>query len=145
MFSLQKTKKVAKTKALAAWDFAKHNKLFLLQLGLMAGTVTLMSDTSFAQDIGSSQNMATSGGVDVGTATSGSGMSTLQAPIQKITKFMTGPVPKGLVAIGAVMAGAGYTLNIDNQAVKSLMRVGGGGAATLGATGLILDFTGFLF
>lgn len=113
-------------------SFVKNNKLFMLKLGIMAAVVVTSADTAFAQ-----------------TVTEGTGavnnMTTLTTPIERMRGFMTGYVPSALVSIGAVMAGAGYTMNIDNQVVKTCMRIGGGGAATIGAVGFINDFTGLVF
>ena len=57
---------------------------------------------------------------------------------------MSGSVAKALVTLGIVMAGGSYALNIDNQAVKSFMRIGGGSTVALGSVAFIDQVTGIL-
>ena len=102
----------------------------VVQLAIMAGVIIMGSDISFAQD------------ANVSGTTS---MSTLSTPINNIREFMSGTVAKSFATIGAVVFGASWAMNIENQITKAGMRIAGGSATAIGATNFINDATGFLF
>lgn len=108
--------------------FVSEHKTEIFQLAAMGIVIGLSGDAS-ARSVGGS-----SGGITVFTDT-----------IENVQKTVTGPVAKGLVTIGTAAFGASYAMNVDNQAVKSLMRLGGGGSVALGAVDLIPQATGLLF
>ena len=72
-------------------------------------------------------------------------IDTINGPLQKIEGFMTGTVGKSVATIGAVVFGASWAANIENQVTKSAMRIAGGGAIAVGGSSIIADVTGFLF
>lgn len=105
-------------KALA---FLKRNKGTLVQMGIIAGTVAVMGDTTYA-------------GL---SASSGTAFSVIETPLQNFQTFMTGSVPKAIGTIGCGIVGASWAMNIENQMTKAGMRVIGGTAAAMGAGSLI--------
>ena len=109
--------------------FVSEHKAEIFQLAVMGVVIGLSGDAS-ARSVGGSHD----GGITVFTNT-----------IKNVQETVTGPVAKGLVTIGTAAFGASYAMNVDNQAVKSLMRLGGGGSVALGAVDLIPQATGLLF
>ena len=109
------------SKAKKALAFLKRNKGTFVQMGIIAGTVALMGDTTYA-------------GL---TGTSGSAFSVIETPLQNFQQFMTGSVPKAIGTIGCGIVGASWAMNIENQMTKAGMRVIGGTAAAMGAGSLI--------
>ena len=108
--------------------FIKDNRWFLFRFGLMAVTFAAMPDSAcFAQQGSDDQT------VDV-----------ITKPMKTMETLMTGPVAKGIVTIGAAVGGASWALNIDNQAVKTAMRVVGGGSVALGAATFVSQTTGIM-
>lgn len=121
-------KKITKADIKAFFTLDKKD---VVQLALIAGVLVMSSDVSFAQDANVQANA--------------SGMSTLSKPIDNIREFMSGTVAKSFATIGAVVFGASWALNIENQITKAGMRIAGGSATAIGATSVINDATGFLF
>ena len=116
-------------------NFVRENKLFTLRLALMAACAF-----SFSPDTITYAATATTTG-----ATSGTGhISAIEQPLQTMRTVMEGPVPRAIVTMGAVVGGASWAMNIDNQVTKTAMRVIGGGSVALGAATFISDSTGFL-
>ena len=113
--------------------FIKENGFFMTKLAVMGVVALTTGDSAFAQTTGSAGNVATGS------------LSTLVTPLTTVKSFMTGTVPQVLVSSGVVMAGASYAMNIDNQAVKSFMRIGGGGSVALGAVPFIDELAGLIF
>ena len=108
--------------------FVKENRWLLFRLGVMAVTFAVTSDNAcFAQQGSDDQT------VDV-----------ITKPMKTMETLMTGPVAKGIVTIGAAVGGASWALNIDNQAVKTAMRVVGGGSVALGAATFVSQTTGMM-
>ena len=124
--TLDNAKKAAKT----AGKFVMENKLFCLQLAIMAGTVLLMQDSSFAQNAHKEDKAAT--------------ISTIEEPLKKMATVMSGSVAKGIVTIGAAVGAASWAMNIENQVTKTAMRVIGGGSVAAGASTFLVDTTGFV-
>lgn len=109
--------------------FFKKNGVFLFKMGALGALALLAaSDPTFAQSTSDE-----TGGIDL-----------IAGPIKKVEDLMSGSVAKALVTLGIVMAGGSYALNIDNQAVKSFMRIGGGGTVALGSVAFIDQVTGIL-
>ena len=104
-------------KALA---FLKRNKGTFIQMGIIAGTVAIMGDTTYA-------------GLKAGSGAFG----VIETPLQNFQTFMTGSVPKAIGTIGCGIVGASWAMNIENQMTKAGMRVIGGTAAAMGAGSLI--------
>ena len=99
----------------------KHNKSTFVQMGIIAGTVAILGDTTYA---GLSGTTSTAFGV-------------IETPLANFQSFMTGSVPKAIGTIGCGIVGASWALNIENQMTKAGMRVIGGTAAAMGAGSLI--------
>lgn len=110
--------------------FLQENGVFMAQLAVMGVIVLTSGDHALAQ---------------TATGTESGGLGTLTKPLTTVKSFMTGTVPQVLVTSGVVMAGASYAMNIDNQAVKSFMRIGGGGTVALGAVPFIGELSGIVF
>ncbi|MBR3721358.1 MAG: TrbC/VirB2 family protein [Selenomonadaceae bacterium] len=129
--TLNNAKKVAKT----AGKFVMENKLFCLQLAIMAGTVLLMQDASWANtDVYKDK-------VSAGDSTK---IRSIEGPLNKMAEVMSGPVAKGIVTIGAAVGAASWAMNIENQVTKTAMRVVGGGSVAAGAGAFLADTTGFV-
>lgn len=124
---MRKVKELMTAKAVK--EFFKKNGLFMAKMGAL-GAIALLaaSDPTFAQQPGEGDG----------------GITLISGPIQKVEELMSGSVAKALVTLGIVMAGGSYALNIDNQAVKSFMRIGGGGTVALGSVAFINQVTGIL-
>lgn len=108
----------------------------VVQLAVMAGVLYMSSDVSFANQA----SQATLTGADQ-SATIG----TIADPLKKIEGFMSGTVGKSVATIGAVVFGASWAANVENQVTKSAMRIAGGGAIAVGGASIVNDVTGFLF
>ena len=101
--------------------FLKRNKGTFVQMGIIAGTVAIMGDTTYA-GLASGQ---------------GGAFGVIETPLQNFQTFMTGSVPKAIGTIGCGSVGASLAMNIENQMTKAGMRVIGGTAAAMGAGSLI--------
>ncbi|WP_302359213.1 TrbC/VirB2 family protein [uncultured Mitsuokella sp.] len=101
--------------------FLKRNKGTFVQMGIIAGTVAIMGDTTYA-GLASGQ---------------GGAFGVIETPLQNFQTFMTGSVPKAIGTIGCGIVGASWAMNIENQMTKAGMRVIGGTAAAMGAGSLI--------
>ena len=101
--------------------FLKRNKGTFVQMGIIAGTVAIMGNTTYA-GLASGQ---------------GGAFGVIETPLQNFQTFMTGSVPKAIGTIGCGIVGASWAMNIENQMTKAGMRVIGGTAAAMGAGSLI--------
>lgn len=109
--------------------FVKDNRWFLIRLGIMAVTYAIMPDSDcFAQS----------------TKDDNGGIEVISEPLKKWEELMSGAVPKTIVTIGAAVGGASWALNIENQIVKTAMRVVGGGSVALAAGTFISQSTGMI-
>ena len=109
-------------------SFIKDNRWFLLRMGLVAATFAIMPDSAcFAEGEGGD-----------------SGITVITSPLEKMQNLMTGPVPKAIVTIGAAIGGASWALNIENQIVKTAMRVVGGGSVALAAGTFVSQTAGMM-
>ena len=108
----------------------------VVQLAVMAAVLILSQDGCLAHESGQKLQGATEKGT----------LDTIGKPLQNIEGFMTGTVGKSITTIGAVVFGASWAANIENQVTKSAMRIAGGGAIAVGGSSIINDVTsGFLF
>lgn len=128
---MHKIKEIATKKNIK--KFIKENGFFMARLAVMGAVALTTGDSAFAQTTGSAGNVATGS------------LSTLTTPLTTVKSFMTGTVPQVLIPTGVVMAGASWAMNIDNQAVKSFMRIGGGGSIALGSVPFIDELVGLIF
>lgn len=113
----------------AVKSFIIDNRWLLLRIGLIAATFAIMPDSScFAQS----------------TKTDNGGIDVISGPLEKFEQLMTGTMPKAIVSIGAAVGGASWALNIENQIVKTAMRVVGGGSVALAAGTFITQSTGIV-
>ena len=101
----------------------------VVQLAVMAAVVLASSDVSFAKDM----------------AATDKSIETIATPLEKIRGFMEGTVGKSIATIGAIVFGASWAANIENQVTKSAMRIAGGGAIAVGGSSIIKDVTSFVF
>ena len=126
----------------AAGKFVMENKMFCLQLGLMAATVIMMQDATLASN-GVEQGDAA---YEAGTIKkeSGNTIKAIEGPLNTMGQVMTGTVPKVIVTIGAAVGAASWAMNIENQITKTAMRVVGGGSIAAGAGSFLADTTGFI-
>ena len=107
----------------------------VVQLAVMAAVLYMSSDVGFASKATALEGAETSGD-----------LATISGPLKKIEGFMSGTVGKSVATIGAVVFGASWAANIENQVTKSAMRIAGGGAIAVGGSSIINDVTsGFLF
>lgn len=119
----------------------KENKIFTLRIALMAAcALSVMPDSvTYAQSLTDGTSV-TVGGVTA----NGNEIGVLTGPLARVSALMQGPVPKAIVTIGAVIGGASWAMNIENQIVKTAMRVVGGGSVSLAAATFINQSTSFL-
>ncbi len=101
----------------------------VVQLAVIAGVLAMSSDVSFAQS----------------TSDETGSIATIAEPIDRVRQLMTGTVAKSMATIGAVVFGASWAMNIENQVTKAGMRIAGGSATALGATSIITEASGFIF
>jgi len=107
----------------------------VVQLAIMATVLISMQDVGFASKATALDGATTSGSI-----------ATIEGPLKTIEGFMAGTVGKSVATIGAVVFGASWAANIENQVTKSAMRIAGGGAIAVGGSSIINDVTsGFLF
>ena len=107
----------------------------MVQLAVMAAVLLASQDVSLAHESSALSGAETSGTID-----------TIGKPLKNIEGFMSGTVGKSVATIGAVVFGASWAANIENQVTKSAMRIAGGGAIAVGGSSIINDVTsGFLF
>ena len=108
--------------------FLKENRWTLARIGLAAAAMAILPDSvSYAQ----------SGATD-------DTISVLTQPLSRMESLMSGPVPKAIVTIGAAIGAASWALNVENQIIKTTMRVVGGGSVALAAATFVNQTTGML-
>jgi len=108
--------------------FLKENRWTLARIGLAAAAMAILPDSvSYAQ----------SGATD-------DTISVLTQPLSRMENLMSGPVPKAIVTIGAAIGAASWALNVENQIIKTTMRVVGGGSVALAAATFVNQTTGML-
>ena len=108
--------------------FLRENRWTLARIGLVAAAVVIFPDSvSYAQ----------SGATD-------DTISVLTQPLSRMESLMSGPVPKAIVTIGAAIGAASWALNVENQIIKTTMRVVGGGSVALAAATFVNQTTGML-
>ena len=108
--------------------FLRENRWTLARIGLAAAAVVIFPDSvSYAQ----------SGATD-------DTISVLTQPLSRMESLMSGPVPKAIVTIGAAIGAASWALNVENQIIKTTMRVVGGGSVALAAATFVNQTTGML-
>lgn len=132
----------AKKLAVSTGHFIMENKMFCLQLGIMAGTVLLMQDSSLAN---TSEQLTGAGTLSIskeGETTNS--ISAIEKPLATMQAVMTGTVPKAICTIGAAVGAASWAMNIENQVTKTAMRVIGGSSVALGAGAFITESSGFV-
>ena len=108
--------------------FLRENRWTLARIGLVAAAMAILPDSvSYAQ----------SGATD-------DTISVLTQPLSRMESLMSGPVPKAIVTIGAAIGAASWALNVENQIIKTTMRVVGGGSVALAAATFVNQTTGML-
>ncbi len=108
--------------------FLRKNRWTLARIGIAAAAVVILPDSvSYAQ----------SGATD-------DTISVLTQPLSRMESLMSGPVPKAIVTIGAAIGAASWALNVENQIIKTTMRVVGGGSVALAAATFVNQTTGML-
>ena len=108
--------------------FLRENRWTLARIGIAAAAVVILPDSvSYAQ----------SGATD-------DTISVLTQPLSRMESLMSGPVPKAIVTIGAAIGAASWALNVENQIIKTTMRVVGGGSVALAAATFVNQTTGML-
>ncbi len=108
--------------------FLRKNCWTLARIGIAAAVMAILPDSvSYAQ----------SGATD-------DTISVLTQPLSRMESLMSGPVPKAIVTIGAAIGAASWALNVENQIIKTTMRVVGGGSVALAAATFVNQTTGML-
>ena len=107
----------------------RHNKAFMLQLGIISAAAIGIADTAFAQ----TANVATNQ------------ISVLSTPMQNFREFMSSDVANFASIAGVGIGAASWAMTDNNQAVKTGMRVVGASAIMLQAPTFIQQMTGIVF
>lgn len=134
----------AKKAVVNTGHFIMENKMFCLQLGIMAATVLMMQDTSFATTHQVSDYNSSNTTTGTGNTSTNAKISAIEGPMNTMAAVMSGTVPKAICTIGAAVGAASWAMNIENQVTKTAMRVVGGSSVALGATTFINESTGFV-
>lgn len=107
----------------------RHNKAFMLQLGIISAAAIGVADTAFAQ----TANVATNQ------------ISVLSTPMQNFREFMSSDVANFASVAGVSIGAASWAMSDNNQVVKAGMRVVGASAIILQAPNFIQQMTGIVF
>ena len=107
----------------------RHNKAFMLQLGIISAAAIGVADTAFAQ----TANVATNQ------------ISVLSTPMQNFREFMSSDVANFASVAGVGIGVASWAMSDNNQVVKTGMRVVGASAIMLQAPNFIQQMTGIVF
>ena len=107
----------------------RHNKAFMLQLGIISAAAIGVTDTAFAQ----TANVATNQ------------ISVLSTPMQNFREFMSSDVANFASVAGVGIGAASWAMSDNNQVVKTGMRVVGASAIMLQAPNFIQQMTGIVF
>ncbi len=107
----------------------RHNKAFMLQLGIISVAAIGVADTAFAQ----TANVATNQ------------ISVLSTPMQNFREFMSSDVANFASVAGVGIGAASWAMSDNNQVVKTGMRVVGASAVMLQAPNFIQQMTGIVF
>lgn len=107
----------------------RHNKAFMLQLGIISAAAFGVADTAFAQ----TANVATNQ------------ISVLSTPMQNFRDFMSSDVANFASVAGVGIGAASWAMSDNNQVVKTGMRVVGASAIMLQAPNFIQQMTGIVF
>lgn len=107
----------------------RHNKAFMLQLGIISAAAIGVADTAFAQ----TANVATNQ------------ISVLSTPMQNFRDFMSSDVANFASVAGVGIGTASWAMSDNNQVVKTGMRVVGASAIMLQAPNFIQQMTGIVF
>lgn len=110
-------------------EFLKFNKSNIIQMGIITGSVLLLADTSFANDMQSTKITITA----------------LDTSLNGIKDVLTGPVPKITTLVGVALGAGSWTMGLDQQVSKWAIRAIGGGSVGMGAGEVIEQVTGCLF
>lgn len=125
MFQTEQAKKVF----LKGSRLLRHNKAFMLQLGIISAAAIGVADTAFAQ----TANVATNQ------------ISVLSTPMQNFRDFMSSDVANFASVAGVGIGAASWAMSDNNQVVKTGMRVVGASAIMLQAPNFIQQMTGIVF
>ena len=125
MFKTEQTKKVF----FKGSRLLRHNKAFMLQLGIISAAAIGVADTAFAQ----TANVATNQ------------ISVLSTPMQNFREFMSSDVANFASVAGVGIGAASWAMSDNNQVVKTGMRVVGASAIMLQAPNFIQQMTGIVF
>ena len=107
----------------------RHNKAFMLQLGIISAAAIGVADTAFAQ----TANVATNQ------------ISVLSTPMQNFREFMSSDVANFASVAGVSIGAASWAMSDNNQVVKTGMRVVGASAIMLQVPNFIQQMTGIVF
>lgn len=131
------TKYKIKCRLKEAGKFVLDNKVAFLQMGIMTAVV-------LAPDIGLC-NTAAGGAADSNATTSsklgsvGTGITSLNAPLQKIGNALTGPVPAVFTIVSGAIGGLAWGMGWEQQVTQRALKCVGGGAVAMGAGSILTD------
>ena len=107
----------------------RHNKAFMLQLGIISAAAIGVADTAFAQTAKVATNQ----------------ISVLSTPMQNFREFMSSDVANFASVAGVSIGAASWAMSDNNQVVKTGMRVVGASAIMLQVPKFIQQITGIVF
>lgn len=107
----------------------RHNKAFMLQLGIISAAAIGVADTAFAQTAKVATNQ----------------ISVLSTPMQNFREFISSDVANFASVAGVGIGAASWAMSDNNQMVKTGMRVVGASAIMLQVPDFIQQITGIVF
>lgn len=107
----------------------RHNKAFMLQLGIISAAAIGVADTAFAQTAKVATNQ----------------ISVLSTPMQNFREFISSDVANFASVAGVGIGAASWAMSDNNQMVKTGMRVVGASAIMLQVPDFIKQITGIVF
>ena len=122
------TKYKIKCKMKDAGKFVLDNKGMFLKMGIMAA-VCLVPDVGFCQ----------TGGTDGKIGEVGTGITSLNKPLQVIGSALTGPIPAVFTIVSGAIGGLSWGMGWEQQITQRSLKCVGGGAVAMGAGSVLND------
>ena len=99
------------------WKGMKDNKEEIITLSLLVIPALMIQDTSFAS--------------------TNTGITSLDTPIDKLKDILTGPIPKAGSTIAVAVGGLGWAMGTEQQITKFATRAAVGGGVAVGSVNVV--------